>query len=422
MKTLSQLALRFLAVSCFLLFTTSYGFAQWAEENPFNEDQCIEMDFPTENDGFSIVAKEGGGYAFFITDDAGKSWVQSDVEFIDGETVALLSLSFASKDVGYILLRINGQGVKSYILKTENGGESWEDVSPENVPTGYGEGSVFFVNEKVGHCSVANILLSTNDGGETWKRKVTETWSSTRKIDFYDEDHGIFGTWDGTFAYKGTIYTTSNGGTTWDSLQLMDYQTAISQVDYASAETAFVLSNEGQRIYRTNDAGKTWDTLRPQVLIDSSDQAMDMEFLNAKTGFFITTQGYIYKTIDGGDSWTLAHGRTLNMRDITYNGSVFLVSGPKGALLRSEVYVGVQSPKEQGLPLYPNPCSTTGVLHINGIVAGAYQLTDLTGRVVAHIQLAETNAIGLASYQLKPGHYILKSPETASAPRRIILQ
>jgi hypothetical protein len=61
------------------------------------------------------------------------------------------------------------------------------------------------------------------------------------------------------------------------------------------------LSLESQ-ILRTNDAGQTWEDLG-QIYDDRHIFALDIEFVDALTGWVITSGGIVWKTVDGGLTW-----------------------------------------------------------------------------------------------------------------------
>src|SRR5690606_19883348 len=106
--------------------------------------------------GFAVAS---GLPSFLLkTIDGGQSWDTLSTSFID-IWENLSDVHFITDQIGYIT---TGQ----HILKTVNGGQSWQQQSIH--PTGsYYIASINMVNENLGYVSGHGIFKTTNGGGGT---------------------------------------------------------------------------------------------------------------------------------------------------------------------------------------------------------------------------------------------------------------
>ena len=109
--------------------------------------------------GDRLVAVGEFGHIVY-SDDAGKTWVQA--ERVPTQ-VTLTSVAFPSDKVGY------AAGHDSKILKTEDGGKTWnlvfQDAESQNPIM-----AIYFVDEDHGFAMGAfSLFVETEDGGKTWR-------------------------------------------------------------------------------------------------------------------------------------------------------------------------------------------------------------------------------------------------------------
>ena len=94
------------------------------------------------------------------TEDCGNTWTIQNSVSMDGN----LEITFTDENTGYITGG-NDQEFKSLIQKTINGGQSWEDISPE---TSNGLTSIHFPTSDIGYAVGANgLVVKTESGGIT---------------------------------------------------------------------------------------------------------------------------------------------------------------------------------------------------------------------------------------------------------------
>lgn len=132
------------------------------------------------------------------------------------------------------------------------------------------------------------------------------------------------GSISGSNGELSAVYKTTNGGISWDLLNFPYFQsTALDAVAFPDSSNGWVAGSHGQ-IYRTLDGGKTWTWQNSGTIRTISSLC----FINADEGWATGGwgDGYQYlvlKTVDGGASWQhLSFGNTaFSCADIFFTDS-----------------------------------------------------------------------------------------------------
>ena len=118
--------------------------------------------------------------------------------------------------------------LKPVVLRTSDGGESWQNVAPDfnNFPCGEWGWKIQFIDEKFGFISLENFagaaILKTTDGGISWSRHAVQDScgnvinTDLEGIGFINENQGWVGGWGNNFTGLMNSYT-QDGGLTWIS-------------------------------------------------------------------------------------------------------------------------------------------------------------------------------------------------------------
>lgn len=148
-------------------------------------------------------------------------------------------------------------------------------------------------------------IMETTNGGQTWTGKAAPgMWLFD--LQFTDENHGYVVGRDNEQA-GGFVLVTKNGGKTWAS-NLMTGTHGFYRITCPSSQVAYTCGYLGV-IWKTTDGGDTWTTLH---VGQPGDVFTDISFITPEIGyaaagknseFYNTTQ--LYRTIDGGENWTL---------------------------------------------------------------------------------------------------------------------
>jgi hypothetical protein len=156
------------------------------------------------------------------------------------------------------------------------------------------------------------FLLRSNDSGRTWTSvpladsargiwlsclAMKDAMHGIRKGGYVDQDHSV-------------LYRTSDGGDTWETIDIpfVDYKT--KWIAYAKDGTLFVTQMGSKTLYRSKDNGDTWEQRgeMPSGRTPSFSSAhVGWLAYGVETGSGDTERDVIAKTIDGGISWQTVH-------------------------------------------------------------------------------------------------------------------
>jgi photosystem II stability/assembly factor-like uncharacterized protein len=235
-----------------------------------------------------------------VTHDGGQTWRSSPTW--PGQANALCIVNDTLSLVG---------GEDGFLYRSSDSGHSYSSVAPPNsMKDGNGLYAITFISPDTGFAAgMLGRILKTNDGGNTWKT-YSPTYIPVTAAAFPTTSTGYMTTWN-------NVYKTSNGGQTWDSLNLTtgtDYASSsrFQQTWFLNADTGFVTSSYGAQLHRTTDGGQTWTTIIPKgssPLGIAYDNITGISFLSPDTGYVsmeMTTAccyGLVAKTTDGGQTW-----------------------------------------------------------------------------------------------------------------------
>ena len=167
-------------------------------------------------------------------------------------------------------------------------------------------------------------VLKTNDGGDTWEN-ISVPNSSTvdfRDIEVFDKNTAIVM----GISSPARFYKTKNGGKNWDLVYFNDHKDIFFDgMSFWSKKNGIAFSdpiNGKHYLIKTNDGGETWQ----EISSDGIPDKLDIEYGFAASGTGIPVWGdktawlgmgglksRVFKTNDGGINWTavetpLAHG------------------------------------------------------------------------------------------------------------------
>ncbi|HZW38391.1 MAG TPA: T9SS type A sorting domain-containing protein [Ignavibacteriaceae bacterium] len=238
------------------------------EDFPFPEDIIFSSSHLYQNNNIAIQSGlEWLG--FYFSDDYGKTWSIRKLPAINIYT-------FAVNPDGSLLAFQKG----GTIFKSTDSAKNWKCIANPIIND---VRNVFFIDENTGWISGSNILKTT-DGGNSWDYISTERTSLN--IYFLNQAKG--------FMYSnGYIYKSLDGGLSWDSV----YSTSrfINDIYFVDSILGFAV---GRGVYlRTTDGGNSWESNQQDV------KGLSINFCSHDLGF-ISGDSIGYRTNDGGKSWT----------------------------------------------------------------------------------------------------------------------
>lgn len=196
------------------------------------------------------------------------------------------------------------------LQRSTDGGSKWSIIKAD---TSYRDiNSVYFLDNNKGFlCGTAGLLMKTTDAGLTWKYLNSGTTEDLYDVKFFNADTGY------AFGGKGTILKTKNSGDTW---AYTSFGTGTIYKGYIlNASTIFIgCSTKDFKLSKSTDFGQTWTAAVPTTMTSS---IYSITFIDSVTGFYGAGDDNIYKTTDGGATWTnktSITGASINVTDIEF--------------------------------------------------------------------------------------------------------
>jgi photosystem II stability/assembly factor-like uncharacterized protein len=240
----------------------------------------------------------------YASDDGGLTW---DIPFMDPE------LGAAMRDLD---LRAGGVvqicGAYGELGSSSDDGTSFTFTT--TCPSGRRRCEISDVDRiadgtlmAVGVGTWASQLITSTDQGLTWTSNSAPSLRSGGSVAFRTSTVGVVGG-------ENVIASTGDGGLTWTVVDLTtiagleeghNYVRDVAHRTGTSWSAAVKMNTEDLKgtILVSDDDGVTWT--RRDTGLPSTDSYVDVEFVNADTGFLATMVGTIYETLDGGASWHL---------------------------------------------------------------------------------------------------------------------
>jgi len=194
------------------------------------------------------------------------------------------------------------------IMKTTNGGTTWTVTYHS---TCIGLNKVFFMNNSIGWAvGVYGTIIKTTDGGLSWVAQNSGIQTNLHGIHFTNVSNGI------AVGSLGVILITNNGGTTWTLGGSVSFNPHLYDLYSDNFGNSWVVGSAG-RIAKSTDGGITWDNM-------SSGNNITLQAIQFKTsliGWAAGSLGVILKSIDGGATWTNSNAgisNSYNFVDINF--------------------------------------------------------------------------------------------------------
>ncbi len=229
-----------------------------------------------------------------------------------------------------------------------------------------GLASIHMVDERNGWGMSDTDVLRTADGALTWVKvgpQAAGILNSAADSDFLDGQHGWILIPDANDMLKGTLYRSSDGGGSWDSVPVPfgagNMHFLDSKHGWIMASLGAAAGSMGVSIFQTGDGGSTWtqsysNDPNQQNAGDSlplgglKDGISPVDMHVAWIGGVIYTPGtiYLYRTKDGGVSWEPA---PVKIPD-GYDQAEFETLGPRFPTINS-AYLPVTISSQNGVML-----------------------------------------------------------------------
>ncbi|MEI6346929.1 MAG: YCF48-related protein [Bacteroidota bacterium] len=260
----------------------------WTTLNSVTTSTLINVNFTDINNGY--VLKTGGGV--YKTTNGGSSWTLYDSSFYFNE------ICFTDSITGF---GVNSSG---QIFKTTNAGINWSNIKSGMA---YHLTSVYFVDNNTGYAVdiIGTIFKSTN-AGKDWLMLSNVPNVKLNSIYFPDTNTGFAVGSKSTDPYRVVLKTT-NAGATWEQLTTPSVSSSITT--YQLLSVCFVDNNIGFTcgdgvngvIYKTVNGGATW------TVEYTTNQSISSIFMVDHNIGYAVNGSRVLKSTDGGDNWGIAY-------------------------------------------------------------------------------------------------------------------
>jgi photosystem II stability/assembly factor-like uncharacterized protein len=272
---------------CLLCFQTAQ--AGWTKQNSGTFAWLHSVYFLNENKGW-IVGSQG---TFLSSEDGGNSWKQTR-RFTEDR---IRDVYFSDEQTGWILCERNvfnlGAASPSYLMKTSNGGASWEKVE-------LGENRdrvvrMFFTKSGYGYAvGESGVFFTMQDDKKSWKKTPIPSRYLLLDGNFTDDSHGAI------VGGGRTILFTEDAGLTWNKATVLGKsESKLNSIFFVNPRAGWAVGSNG-KIYATANAGKFWREQTSNVNKDLTD----VFFTSATDGWAVGDAGAILNTRTAGNVWT----------------------------------------------------------------------------------------------------------------------
>lgn len=259
----------------------------------------------------------------YRTSDGGITWSDC-TKRLDIYFAGLNDVVFANSSKGWIggkQYASDPDNDTSLVLRTTNGGATWERLS---FPYGGGIYGLFAVDDSRLWAITDDLAFFTTDGGDNWsKANVRDEDGIFRDIYFRDPDWGVI-------LGSEALYKTTDGGISWQRQAGFEVM-SLRSIRFASLSRGWIvghLRSGPEPTYETTDGGATWNltTLGFQSI----------SFVDSLNGFALAESSHVFRTTNGGISWSPIYSGSLS--SVSVRSCLNFADTLVGWIWRSGVY------------------------------------------------------------------------------------
>lgn len=182
----------------------------------------------------------------------------------------------------------------------------------------------------------SGLIINTTNSGSNWATQVRNPNDYLVDIFFLNRQFGWSIAWRVSGAsIHSIIYTTTNGGSNWASYIYNDTTTLLNTIHFINPNTGFIgcTYTLNKTILRTTNGGVNWFPANVDTNFASNFPVKKFKFMDANTGFavggYLDICGVVWKTTDGGNSWssTTIGGEPYNSIQFPNSNTVVISGG-----------------------------------------------------------------------------------------------
>lgn len=241
--------------------------------------------FTDGSTGFAVTRGTSGGVVYRTTD-GGQHWV-SRITFPQG----LHSVYFVDAATGYAV------GNENTVLKTTDGGESWDPKPvPDTIPkTAFGSIRCGTSANCMITTAFGDRVLHTTNGGNSYTA-FSPAAERIYAVAYSSNSDAVAVGEQGT-----TVITTNANQQTPTFVRVGDDPLPGRFSRLRSGSPTLVLAPGPQgRLARSTDGGQHWSAIQ----LPTSENLRDVWFVDDQVGFALDASGRVFRTTNGGDNWS----------------------------------------------------------------------------------------------------------------------
>lgn len=383
------------------------------------------ISIPDANNMWAIATDGSGGGSLTVKEitkstDGGNTWVASTVSLGPGSTGLGLSSITAIDGTTAWLSANPGTSGTGGVWKTTNSGATFTKQGTAAFAADSFTNFVYFWDANNGIAqgdpqSGYFEIWTTTNGGTNWTRVPSgniPTPSPVGNEYGYTNNYVVSGNtiWFGTSS--GRLYRSNDKGLNWTVAQtpLTDFGStgANGSCSFSSTTNGLLVSSDGS-IYNTTDGGTTWNAIATGGYFSG-----DITYVPGTTGTYVSTG-------TTGSSYTLDNGLTWNTIDALQHTVIAFLNntvGFTGGFTTSSTVGGIskytgtelftKSFEANKFSTFPNPVndivtiSSSENINFNGI-----NITDINGRIVKIFKTNNVSEIQINVSDLSSGVYLM---------------
>lgn len=281
------------------VYSSSDGGNHWLAISPFYNVSSIAV-YPYNSNVIYAIGDSSSSTRLYKTTNRGQSWSVRSTHLPPAlATYELGSLQVSTSDPN--VLFAGNWSLSDTIggfYRSVDGGVTWQKSNTGFSPS---KSVAVLANDPL---DANSLYAGGNVNGLYHSTNLGDSWSliSGAIPDQYASALFLASTGNIYCTFGGSIYTSSNQGSTWQSLNgdLQNLDVFGVVTDPTNASVLYVNSVGG--IYQTQDGGRSWQQ-RNNGMVDNDVFGLALDPQNPSTLYAGTWGGLIYKTTDAGITW-----------------------------------------------------------------------------------------------------------------------
>jgi len=366
--------------------------------------------FIDENNGWITGSDANNKIGYILqTINGGKNWILR--EGVKGKWNYFQDIFFSDTLNGWI---IGGNGEMFY---TSNGGDKWTAQGDFNSQMNFND--IFFLTKNYGITVGVNyntnmgIIIKTEDGGQTWETIAGNELKGNYLTSVYiiNENTAWAAGYENVGEYwYGVILKTINKGNSWTIIESGIKSSfhgggRLEDIYFIDEMHGWAVGYDGVIIH-TNDGGHNW-----QMQNEVGNSFHSVYFIDQNIGWVVGDYGLIRKTTDGGANWIKEESNTGNCLESVFfvgeqsgwtvgsnwpegGDAAILKYGELPSIIEDKYSCDVTYPLEYEIyPSMPNPFSNHTTIPYRLYNPGNVNLSlyNIVGKKVADLILCEQN-------------------------------